>query len=71
MELLTADNPRDTAIAWGFVLGQFALLLTVLALPVGDAWVAPDGVLLVARWVGWAGMAVLIVGLTQLRDAIG
>ncbi len=70
MELLTADNPRDTAIAWGFVLGQFALLLTVLALPVGDAWVAPDGVLTVARWVGLAGMAVLIVGLINLGRSL-
>ena len=54
----------------GFVLGQFALLLTVLALPAGDAWVTPDWALTVARWVGLAGMAVLIVGLINLGRSL-
>jgi hypothetical protein len=38
MGLLTADNPRDTALAWLFVTVQFVLLIVIVVLPPGSTW---------------------------------
>lgn len=70
MGLLTADTPRDTAIAWAFVAGQFALLALILVLPAGDAWAAPTWAATTARWLEWAGMAVLVVGIVNLGRSL-
>lgn len=70
MGLLTGDTPRDTAIAWVFVVGQLLLILLVLVLPAGDSWTAPDGVRTAARLVSLAGAAVLVVGLVNLGRSL-
>jgi len=70
MGLLTGDTPRDTAIAWLFVLVQFALLVAILVLPAGDAWTTPAWVARAARLVGLAGAAILVVGLVNLGRSL-
>lgn len=70
MSLLGGDTPRETAIAWCFVLVQFALLVAILLLPSGDAWVLPAGLATAARWTGLAGMAVLILGAIGLGRSL-
>lgn len=70
MGLLTADDPRDTAIAWVFVVGQLLLIVLVLVLPAGDSWTTPDGVRTVARLVSLAGTGVLVLGLVNLGRSL-
>lgn len=70
MGLLTADDPRDTAIAWGFVAGQFLLLLVIVLLPAGDSWIAPAWLQTAARAVGLAGAAVLVIGVVHLGRSL-
>jgi protein-S-isoprenylcysteine O-methyltransferase Ste14 len=70
MGLLTADNPRDTAIAWVFVTGQLLLILLVLALPAGDSWTTSDEVRAVARLASLAGAGVLVIGLVNLGRSL-
>ena len=59
MGLLSADSPRDTAIAWGFVVVQAALIVAIAVLPGGDDWVAPG-------WLAGAGRGAQVVGLAFL-----
>jgi protein-S-isoprenylcysteine O-methyltransferase Ste14 len=66
MGLLNADSPRDTAVAWMFLLVQLALLLLILVLPVDDTWIAPTWLATAARWLQWLGAVVLVVGLLNL-----
>lgn len=61
--LLSADNPRDTALAWLFVLVQFALLVAIILLPPGDAWPVPD-------WLATVGLALEVVGVGVLLVAL-
>lgn len=70
MSLFTADTPRDTAMAWLFVGVQFALLVVILLLPPGDAWLVPARLELVARVLQWVGAAVLVVGLVNLGRSL-
>lgn len=70
MGLLTADNPRDTAVAWGFVAGQFALLVAILALPDQQDWTTPGWAATGGRWLGLAGLAVLVIGLVGLGRSL-
>ena len=63
MGLLTADDPRDTALAWLFVVVQFALLVLILVLPGGDAWPVP-------RWLDTFGFVVEVIGIAVLVMAI-
>jgi len=70
MGLLSADNPRDTAIAWLFVVVQFALLIVILLLPSGDAWVPSTALDLAARILEYLGVAVLVVGLVNLGRSL-
>jgi protein-S-isoprenylcysteine O-methyltransferase Ste14 len=70
VSLLSADNPRDTLIAWVFVIVQFGLLVAILLLPSGDAWTAPTWLATVARWLQWIGAAVLVVGLVNLGRSL-
>jgi protein-S-isoprenylcysteine O-methyltransferase Ste14 len=70
VSLLSADNPRDTVIAWVFVIVQFVLLVAILLLPSGDAWTAPTWLATVARWLQWIGAAVLVVGLVNLGRSL-
>lgn len=66
MGILTADDPRDTAIAWLFVGVQLALLVAILLLPAGDAWSTPSWLVTASRWLEWVGAAVLVGGLLGL-----
>lgn len=70
MGLLSADDPSDTAPAWGLVAGQFALLVAILVVPPGDDWVTPSWLATVARWVQLAGTAVLVIGLVNLGRSL-
>ena len=70
MGLFGAGNPRDTAIAWGFVTVQFVLLAVILLAPAGSAWTAPPGLATVATWLEWVGIAVLVVGLVNLGRSL-
>ena len=70
MSLLGGDTPRETAIAWTLVSVQFALLVLILLLPSGDAWVLPAWLATAARWTGLAGVAVLVLGAIGLGRSL-
>lgn len=70
MGLLTGDTPRETAIAWGFVLVQAVLILAVLLLPAGDSWTLSPLAAAVAVALEWIGAAVLLVGLVNLGRSL-
>lgn len=70
MSLFTADNPRDTAVAWLFVMVQLALLVAILLLPPGDAWTSPRWLDAAATILEWGGAAVLLVGLVNLGRSL-
>ncbi len=63
MGLLGADSPRDTAIAWLFVIAQFALLVVIVMLPPGDAWPVPG-------WLDRAALAIEVIGAGVLAIAM-
>lgn len=66
MSLFAADTPRDTAVAWLFVIVQLVLLGLILLLPAGDSWAVPTWLDLIARVAEWLGTGVLVVGLVNL-----
>ena len=70
MGLLTADDPRDTAVAWVFVVVQVVLIVTVLLLPTGDAWAVSPGVATAARLFQLLGALVLGVALINLGRSL-
>ena len=70
MGLLSADNPRDTVVAWLFVTVQFALLILIIVLPAGDAWTNPSWLVHTATALQWLGVAVLVVGLVNLGRSL-
>jgi protein-S-isoprenylcysteine O-methyltransferase Ste14 len=63
MGLLTADNPRDTVLAWLFVTVQFVLLIVIVVLPPGRAWSVPG-------WLGTAAFGLEVIGAAVLLVAI-
>lgn len=68
MGLLTGENPRDTRIAWFFVIGQGILLVAIIVLPTGDAWSIPnwlDRTAFVAELIGAVALTVGIVNLDR------
>jgi len=70
MGILSADNPRDTAVAWLFVTVQFALLILIVVLPAGHAWTNPTWLVHAATALEWLGVAVLVVGLINLGRSL-
>jgi protein-S-isoprenylcysteine O-methyltransferase Ste14 len=70
MSIFAADTPRDTVVAWAFVIVQFVLLVLIVLLPSGDLWTAPASLDLVARVLEWVGAAVLVVGLVNLGRSL-
>lgn len=70
MGILTADTPRDTAIAWAFVVVQGVLIVAIAVLPGGDAWAVPPWLDLLARIAQFGGLAVLVVGLVGLGRSL-
>lgn len=70
MGLLAADNPRDTALAWLFVLVQFALLIAIGLLPAGHAWSVPGWLDTIGATLGIAGAAVLAVAIVNLGRSL-
>ncbi len=63
MSLLTAETPRDTALAWLFVAVQFALLVAIALLPPGSAWTVP-------LWLDRVGLACELIGAVVLVAAM-
>jgi len=70
MGLLSADTPRDTALAWLFVAVQFALLIAIVVLPPGDAWPVPAWLAAVGLVIEVIGAAVLVVGIVNLGRSL-
>lgn len=70
MGLLTADNRRDTALAWLFVAVQFALLVVIVVLPPGSAWPVPRWLDLAAFGLEVVGAVVLVVGIVNLGRSL-
>ena len=70
MGLLGGETPRETAIAWGFVLVQGLLILAVLLLPAGDDWTLSSAGDAVAVALEWVGTAILVVGLVNLGRSL-
>mgnify|MGYP001160725192 CR=1 FL=1 len=70
MGLLGGETPRETTIAWGFVVVQAALILAVLLLPAGDAWALSPTADTVATLLEWVGMLILVVGLVNLGRSL-
>jgi len=70
MGLLSADNPRDTAVAWLFVLVQFGLLALIVVLPTGNAWIDPNWLVHAATAVEWLGAAALVIGVVNLGRSL-
>ncbi len=66
MGILTADDPRDTPIAWVFVTVQLALLVVIAVAPRGDAWSTPAWLATAAYWLQLVGVAVLVIGIVNL-----
>jgi len=66
MGILTADDPRDTPIAWVFVAVQLALLVVIAVAPPGDAWTTPEWLATAAYWLQILGVVVLVVGIINL-----
>lgn len=70
MGLLGGDTPRDTAIAWGFVVVQFALIVAIVLLPAGEAWPLPRWLELVGRAMELAGVVLLVAALVSLNTSL-
>lgn len=70
MGLLSADDPADTPAAWAFVVVQFALLVAILVLPSGDAWVLPGWAVTVAKILQYVGLGFLVAGLVALGPSL-
>jgi protein-S-isoprenylcysteine O-methyltransferase Ste14 len=64
--LLTADDPRDTPVAWLFVTVQFALLVVIAVAPPGEAWTTPTWLATAAYWLQLVGVAALVIGIVNL-----
>jgi protein-S-isoprenylcysteine O-methyltransferase Ste14 len=70
MGLLSADNPRDTALAWLFVAVQFALLVVIVLLPPGTAWTVPGWLDAAAFALELVGAAVLLIAIVNLGRSL-
>jgi protein-S-isoprenylcysteine O-methyltransferase Ste14 len=70
MGLLTADNPRDTALAWLFVTVQFVLLILIMVLPPDGAWPVPGWVDNIAFGLELVGAAVLLAAIVNLGRSL-
>ena len=70
MGLLGGETPRETAIAWGFVVVQGLLIFAVLLLPAGDDWTLSPAGDAVAVTLEWIGTAILVAGLVNLGRSL-
>jgi protein-S-isoprenylcysteine O-methyltransferase Ste14 len=70
MGLLSADNPRDTLVAWVFVIVQFVLIVAVAVMPVGAAWTLPGWADTAAWWLQLVGVGVLVLALVNLGRSL-
>lgn len=70
MSLFSGETPRDTVVAWAFVIVQFVLLVGVLWVPPGDDWPVSDALRAVARVLQYAGLLILVVGLVNLGRSL-
>lgn len=70
MGVLTADNGRDTAVAWLFVAVQLGLLVIIVVLPPGSAWPVPPWLDTVAFALEIVGAVVLVAGLVNLGRSL-
>lgn len=70
MGLLTGETPRDTAIAWLLVAGQFVLLALIVLLPGGDAWSVPVWLDRLALVLELIGLVALVAGVVNLGRSL-
>ncbi len=70
MGLLTGDTPRDTMVAWIFVVGQFVLLVLIITLPGGSVWPVPTWLDQVAFLLELVGFVALVVGVFNLGRSL-
>jgi len=70
MGLLSADSPRDTALAWLFVVVQFVLLAVIVVLPPGSAWFVPGWLDSVAFGLEVIGAMVLLLAIVNLGRSL-
>lgn len=68
--VLGGDTPRETTLAWLYVLVQLALLVGIFLAPAGDAWPLPGWAVPVLKAVQVVGMLVLVVALVQLGRSL-
>jgi protein-S-isoprenylcysteine O-methyltransferase Ste14 len=68
--LLSGETPEETAAAWAFVGVQFALIVGIVLLPVGDAWLLPTWADIAARGAQLLGVAVLLVAMLNLGTSL-
>ncbi len=66
MSLFTAETPRDTALAWLFVIVQLGLLMLIAALPAGDDWSVSARLDDLGRALEVIGAAGLLLGIVNL-----
>jgi protein-S-isoprenylcysteine O-methyltransferase Ste14 len=70
MGLFSTDDRRDTAIAWGFVLVQLALLVAIVMLPTGDDWTVPGWLDAAGSALQLAGAGALVAGIANLGRSL-
>lgn len=70
MSLLGGDDPRETAIAWLFVVVQLVLLVAIFLLPYGDAWPVPPWLDTVGFLLEVVGAVALVGGLVNLGRSL-
>lgn len=68
--LFGGDTPRETALAWLYVLVQLALLVGIFLAPPGEAWPLPAWLVPVLKAVQVVGTVVLVVALVQLGRSL-
>ena len=66
----TGRTPRETAIAWLFVLVQLALLVGAIVGGAGTAWSVAPWVRTVCRAAQYIGLAILLIGAVNLGRSL-
>lgn len=68
--ILGGKTPRETAIAWLFVLVQLALLVGAIVGGAGSAWSVAPWVRTLCRIAQYVGLAILLIGAVNLGRSL-
>ena len=68
--ILGGKTPRETAIAWLFVLVQLALLVGAIVGGAGTAWSVAPWVRTLCRIMQYLGLAILLIGAVNLGRSL-